>query len=160
NVTINPVDTRGLSAEPLLGDATRASPGGIGMFNGSLAQNAVTKQQQSQDTYYALAKDTGGRAMVECNGLSAGRGGARRAVTGYYILGYYASNDAKDGRFRRVKIALASHLSADLSYRPGYYAPKEYAKFNATDKERQLEDALRAEDPITDIPMAVDVNYF
>jgi VWFA-related protein len=160
NVTINPIDTRGLSAEPLLGDATRASPGGIGMFNGSLAQNAVTKQQQSQDTYYALAKDTGGRAMFDYNDLSAGVVQAAQAVTGYYMLGYYASNDAKDGRLRRLRIALTSNLSAELSYRPGYYAPKEYAKFNATDKERQLEDALRAEDPITEIPMAVDVNYF
>jgi VWFA-related protein len=160
NVTINPIDTRGLAAEPLLGDATRASPGGIGMFNGSVAQTALTKQQQSQDTYYALAKDTGGRAMFNYNDLSAGVVQAAQAVTGYYMLGYYASNDAKDGRFRRVRIALASNSSAQLSYRPGYYAPKEYAKFNTTDKERQLEDALRADDPITEIPMAVDVNYF
>ena len=160
NVTINPVDTRGLSAEPLLGDATRASPGGIDMFNGNLAQKAVTKQQQTQDTYYALAKDTGGRATFDYNDLSAGIVQAAQAVTGYYILGYYASNDAKDGRFRRVRITVASNASADLSYRPGYYAPKEYAKFNATEKERQLEDALRADDPITEIPMAVGVNYF
>jgi VWFA-related protein len=160
NVTINPVDTRGLSAEPLLGDATRASPGGIDMFNGNLAQKAVTKQQQTQDTYYALAKDTGGRAMFDYNDLSVGIVQAAQAVTGYYMLGYYTSNDAKDGRFRRVKITLASNAPADLSYRPGYYAPKEYAKFNATEKERQLEDALRADDPITEIPMAVGVNYF
>lgn len=160
NVTINPIDTRGLTAEPLLGGASRASPGGIGMFNGSLAQSAVTRQQQSQDTYYALARDTGGRAMFDYNDLSVGIVQAAQAVTGYYMLGYYASNDAKDGRFRRVKIALASTLSADLSYRPGYYAPKEYAKFNATEKERQLEDALRAEDPVTDIPMALGVNFF
>jgi len=160
NVTINPIDTRGLTAQPPLGDATRASPGGIGMFNGSIAQAALTRQQQTQDTYYALAKDTGGRAMFDYNDLSAGILQAAQAVTGYYMLGYYTSNDAKDGRFRRVKIALASNLSAELSYRPGYYGPKEYAKFNATEKERQLEDALRAEDPITEIPMAVDVNYF
>jgi VWFA-related protein len=160
SVTINPVDTRGLTAEPLLGDATRASPGGIGMFNGSLAQVAVTRQQQTQDTYYALAKDTGGRAMFDYNDLSAGIVEAARAVTGYYMIGYYAANDAKDGRFRRVRIALASSLAADLAYRGGYYAPKDYAKLNAMEKERQLEDALRAEDPITEIPMALGVNYF
>jgi hypothetical protein len=130
------------------------------MFNGSLAQTAVTKQQQAQDTYYALAKDTGGRAMFDYNDLSDGIVQAAQAVTGYYMLGYYTSNDAKDGRFRRVKIAVASNASADLSYRPGYYAPKAYAKFNATERERQLEDALRAEDPITEISMAVDVNFF
>ncbi len=160
NVTINPIDTRGLTAEPLLGDATRASPGGIGMFNGSLAQSAITRQQQTQDTYYALAKDTGGRAMFDYNDLSAGIVQAAQSVTGYYILGYYASNDVKDGRFRRVRITLTSALAADLSYRPGYYAPKEYAKFNATEKERQLDDALRTEDPVTEIPMALGVHYF
>ena len=49
---------------------------------------------------------------------------------------------------------------ADLSYRAGYYGAKEFGKFNRADKERQLEEALRLEDPITDIPMAIEVNYF
>lgn len=160
NVTINPIDTRGLSAEPPLGDATRASPGGIGMFNGSLAQTALTQQQQSQDTYYSLAKDTGGRAMFDYNDLSVGIVQAAQAVTGYYLIGYYVSKDVKDGRFRRLKVDLRAGLSGTLSYRAGYYAPKEYAKFNATEKERQLEDALRTADPMTDIPMAMEVNYF
>lgn len=160
NVTINPIDTRGLSAEPPLGDATRASPGGIGMFNGSLAQTALAQQQQSQDTYYSLAKDTGGRAMFDYNDLSVGIVQAAQAVTGYYLIGYYVSKDVKDGRFRRLKVELRAGLSGTLAYRAGYYAPKEYAKFNATEKERQLEDALRTADPITDIPMAMEVNYF
>jgi VWFA-related protein len=160
NVTINPIDTRGLVAAPPLGDATRASPGGIGMFSGALAQAATIKQQQSQDTYYALAKDTGGRAMFDYNDLSLGITQAAQAVTGYYMLGYYTTNAAADGRFRRVRIALAGSLQADLAYRPGYYGAKVFAKFNAADKERQLEEALKLEDPITDIPMAMEVNYF
>jgi VWFA-related protein len=160
NVTINPIDTRGLVASPPLGDATRASPGGIGMFSGALAQAAAIKQQQSQDSYYALAKDTGGRAMFDYNDLSLGIVQAVQAVTGYYMIGYYTTNTATDGRLRRVKIALAKGLSADLSYRPGYYGAKDYSRFNAADKERQLEEALKLEDPITDIPMAMEVNYF
>jgi hypothetical protein len=55
---------------------------------------------------------------------------------------------------------LREGLSAELSYRPGYYGEKEYAKFNATERERQLEEALRAEDPVTDIAMAMEINYF
>jgi VWFA-related protein len=160
NVTLNPIDTRGLVAAPPLGDATRASPGGVGMFSGALAQAATIKQQQSQDTYYALAKDTGGRAMFDDNDLSRGISQAARAVTGYYMIGYYTTNPAADGRFRRVTIAVAGHPQADLSYRPGYYGAKTFARFNAADKERQLEEALKLEDPITDIPMAVEVNYF
>jgi VWFA-related protein len=160
NVTINPVDTRGLVAAPPMGDATRASPGGVGMFSGSIAQSSTLRQQQSQDTYYALAKDTGGRAMFDNNDLSLGVRAAADAVTGYYIIGFYTSHPEKDGKYRRLKVVLREGLSAELSYRPGYYGEKEYAKFNATERERQLEEALRAEDPVTDIAMAMEINYF
>jgi VWFA-related protein len=160
NVTLNPIDARGLVASAPLGDATRASPGGVGMFSGTLAEAAVTRGQQAQDTLYALAKDTGGRAMFDNNDLSLGIAEAARAVAGYYMVGYYTKNIAKDGRLRRVKISLASALSADLSYRPGYYGDKDFSKFTKADKERQLAEALRVEDPVTDIPMAMEVNFF
>jgi hypothetical protein len=160
SVTINPIDTRGLVAAPPAGDATRASPSGIGLFNGSIVQGATTRQQEAQDTYYALAKDTGGRAMFDNNDLSLGIVQAAQAVTGYYMIGYYTKNDATDGRYRRVKVTLAAGLDAELSYREGYYGARDYSKFNGVDKERQLEDALKAEDPITDIPMAMEINYF
>src|ERR1700730_16894175 len=65
-----------------------------------------------------------------------------------------------DGRFRRVKVSLNAGVSADLSYRQGYFADKAFAKFTSVDKERQLEDALMLENPITDIPIAMEVNYF
>jgi VWFA-related protein len=160
NVTINPIDTRGLTATPPLGDATRASSGGVGMFSGTIAQGATTRQQQSQDSYHALAKDTGGRAMFDNNDLSMGIVQATRAVTGYYMIGYYTTNTATDGRYRRLKVSLAADSDAELSYRPGYYGAKDYSKFNETDRERQLEEALKQEDPITDIPMAMEVNVF
>jgi len=161
NVTINPVDAAGLTATPPLGDATRPSPGGIGMFSGALAQAAVRRQQTSQDTYYALAKDTGGKAMFDNNDLSMGIAQATHAVTGYYMLGYYTKNPAKDGKFRRVKVELAGNRGdLDVSARAGYYGAKEWAKFNEFDKDRQLEEAMRLEDPITDIPIAMEINYF
>ena len=62
--------------------------------------------------------------------------------------------------YRRVRIDLAGSRAADLTYRPGYYGEKPYARFNAADRERQLEEAFRLEDPITDIPMAMEVSYF
>ena len=162
NVTINPVDPGGLTASAPLGNATRASPGGTAMFSGQIAQRAVSRQQAGQDLYHALAKDTGGVATFNNNDLSMGISRAATAVTGYYMLGYYATNLAKDGKFRRVKVTLTGTQWADaeLSHRPGYYGAKVWEKFNTYDKERHLEEALRLEDPITDIPMAVEVNYF
>ena len=160
NVTINPIDARGLVAQAPLGDATRPSPGGIGMFSGQLAQNAMTNFQRSQDTLFALAKDTGGKAMFDYNDLSAGIADAARTLTSYYILGYYSTHTALDGRFRRVRVSLGGGRSAELSFRQGYFADKEFAKLNTVDKERELEEALMLEDPVTEIPIAMEVNYF
>jgi VWFA-related protein len=160
NVTLNPIDARGLVASAPLGDATRPSPGGIGMFNGAIAQATIARGQQSQDTLYALAKDTGGRATFDNNDLALGIVDAARAVTGYYVLGYYTTNVAKDGRYRRVVVKLAPGLDGELSYRSGYYGEKAFGTFNRAEKERQLADALKLEDPVTEIPMAAEVNYF
>jgi hypothetical protein len=116
--------------------------------------------QQSQDTLYALAGDTGGKALLDYNDLAQGITRAQQAVSSYYVLGYYTTSAAQDGKFRRIKIALTSSFSADLDYRQGYFASKQFGKFNAADKERQLEDALMLEDPITDLTIALEVDYF
>ena len=160
NVTLNPIDARGLVAMAPLGDATRPSPGGIGMFSGTLAQAAISRFQRSQDTLYALAKDSGGKAMFDFNDLSAGIVDAANALTSYYLVGYYSTHTATDGKFRRVKVALTRDLRAEVTYRQGYFADKTFATFSAAEKERQLEDALMLEDPITEIPIAMEVNYF
>jgi VWFA-related protein len=160
NVSIFPVDARGLVASAPLGDAARPSPGGIGMFSGRLAEAATTGFQRSQDTLYGLAKDTGGRALFDDNDLSLGIVQAAQAITSYYIIGYYSTHDALDGKFRRVRVSLAGGLSAELTYRQGYFADKAFGKFTAADKERQLEEAFMLENPITDITIAMEVNYF
>ncbi|HZS55244.1 MAG TPA: VWA domain-containing protein [Bryobacteraceae bacterium] len=160
-VTFWAIDTRGLIAQAPLGDATKGSPGGIGMYSGASADALMTNFKQSQDTLYALATDTGGKALLDNNDLTQGIVQAERAVSSYYILGYYTSNTALDGKFRRIKISLnASSISASLDYRQGYYAGKQFSKFNAIDKERQLEDALMLEDPITELTIAMEVDYF
>jgi VWFA-related protein len=160
SVSIFPVDARGLVASPPLGDAAQRSPGGLGMFTGQLAQNMVTGFQRSQDTLYSLAKDTGGKAMFDYNDLSMGIVQAEQAVTSYYILGYYTTHSSPDGKFHRVKVSLRDGVAGELAYRQGYFADREFAKFTNADKERQLEEALMLDNPVTDITIAMEVNYF
>ena len=160
NVLLYPIDARGLVALAPLGDATTGSNGGIGMFTGTSAQSVLNNLQRSQDTLYALAKDTGGNAMFDSNDLALGIKQAADSLSSYYEIGYYPTNTNADGRFRRIKISVKENLSADLSYRQGYFADKAFSKFTATDKERQLEDALMLGNPITDINIAMEVNYF
>ena len=159
-VSFWPIDARGLVAEPPMGDATQGSPGDIGMYSGTSAQATATNLQRSQDTLYALASDTGGKALLDYNDLTKGIANAEHAVSSYYIIGYYTSQSARDGRFRRVKVTLNTNLVAKLDYRQGYYAEKEFSKFTAADRERQLEDALLLPDPMTELTIAMEVDYF
>jgi len=159
-VSFWPIDARGLVAEAPLGDATQGSAGSSNIYTGAAA-NAVTNQFQiSQDTLYALAGDTGGKALLDTNDLDRGIVQAQDAVSDYYVIGYYTTNAEKNGKFRHVHISLAQNTEAKLDYRQGYYADKEFSRFTAVDKERQLEDALMLDDPITDLSLAVEIDHF
>ena len=130
------------------------------MFSGQAAGLMVTNAQRTQDTLFSLAKDTGGKAMFDYNDLSLGIVQAQKSITSYYLIGYYSTNTALDGKFRRIKISLKEIDGAKLDYRQGYFAGKEFSKFTSADKERQLEEALMLGDPITDLTIAMEVNYF
>ena len=159
-VSFWPIDARGLVAQAPLGDATQGSPGNAAMYNGSAALAVTTRLQQSQDTLFTLAGDTGGKALLDYNDLTRGITQAQQSVQSYYILGYYTSNATLDGRFRRIKITVNGQLDAKLDFRQGYYAGKVFGKFTVADKERQLEDALMLGDPVTELTIALELNYF
>jgi VWFA-related protein len=159
-VSIWPVDARGLVAQAPMGDATQASPGGQAMYTGASSSARTTNFQQSQDTLYALAGDTGGKAFLDNNDLSRGIVQAQDAISDYYIIGYYTTNTEPNGKFRRIRISLNNNQEAKLDYRQGYYAEKVFSKFNDVDRERQLEDALMLDDPVTDLTVAMEVDYF
>ncbi len=159
-VQVWPIDARGLVASAPLGDASRGSQGGINMYNGTAAMAMMTGFQRSQDTLWSLAADTGGKALLDYNDLTKGIVQAQEAFSSYYIIGYYTSNAALDGKFRRIKISLNGELSAKVDFRQGYFAGKQFGKFSTAEKERQLEDALMLGDPVTELTIAMELDYF
>jgi VWFA-related protein len=160
NVSFYPVDARGLVASAPLGDATQASQGGQGMYSGSSQRSAQSGFQAQQDSLYTLASDTGGKALLDQNDLSLGIVQAQKDIASYYILGYYSTNTALDGRYRRIKIQVVKTLSAKLDYRSGYFASKSFRQFDSSDRERQLQEALMLGDPVTDLTLALEIDYF
>src|SRR5207253_224459 len=121
-VSFFPIDARGLVAQAPLGDATRGSPGGLAMYTGGSAAASMNNFQRSQDTLWALGSDTGGKALLDFNDLAKGIVQAQQSITSYYIIGYYTSNEALNGKFRRIKISLNNEIAASLDYRQGYFA--------------------------------------
>src|ERR1019366_4783799 len=82
-VSFWPIDARGLVAQAPLGDATQGSPGGVGMYSGASTFAATSSFQHSQDTLFALAADTGGKARLDSNDLAKGIADAAQAVSSY-----------------------------------------------------------------------------
>ncbi len=161
NVSFYPIDVRGLTAEPPGGGADTAGSGGTGIFSGQTQTRQRDRSMQQQDTLTSLAADTGGKALLEDNDLTAGIRQAQADLQSYYVLGYYSTDERRDGQFRRVEVKLTRPgLGAKLDYRNGYYSEKEFKTFNSYDKEKQLEDALVLGDPVTDLRLALEVNWF
>ena len=161
NTTFFTIDARGLVALPPMGDATRGSQGSGNMYSGAGALATTTRFQATQDTLYALATDTGGKALLDNNDLSMGLEQAEASISNYYLVGYNTTNSKLDGRMRRIKISLKEDATAKLDYRQAYYAGKTWEKFTSSDKDRQLQDALMMGDPMTEIAnLTLQVNYF
>jgi VWFA-related protein len=160
NVSVYTVDSRGLVATAPMGNASSASTGGQAMFSGAATRAAASSLSGSQDTLFAIAADTGGKAFQDSNDLALGIVQAQKDIASYYILGYYSNDSKMDGKYRKIKVQINNNLTAKLDYRSGYFAGKEFKKFNASDRERQLEEALMLGDPVTDLAIALETDYF
>ncbi len=159
NVSIYPVDVRGLSAFPPGGQAQSASLHGQSAYSGASVLNDLNGNASSQETLYTLADDTGGKAFMDTNDFSGVFQQVQKDTSAYYVLGYTSTNRLKDGRFRRLKVQV-NRPDIKLEYRPGYYAGRDFEHMKTADREQQLEDELMAELPQTDVAVYAGAAYF
>lgn len=163
NVAFYPIDARGLMASAPGGDASQAASAGSNLYSGAAQRSRMDSFHNTQETLDTLAADTGGKALLDSNDLTLGMTQVQKDISSYYMLTYASTNTAEDGRYRRIQVRLApkvADLRAKLDYRQGYYAPTTFAKMTGTNKEAQLQEALQSDNPVTDLPMAVEVDYF
>ncbi len=160
NVSIYPVDVRGLKATVPGGDASTASVRGSGMFSGRQQNTERDRFTGSQDTLVTVAEETGGKALIDNNDLGAGVTLAKGDLRSYYVLGFYSSDDRRDGKYRKIDVKLSPKINATLDYRSGYYADAEFKVLGSAGREKQLQDAMLLGDPMTDLPLAVEINWF
>ncbi|MGB7727609.1 MAG: VWA domain-containing protein [Candidatus Acidiferrum sp.] len=159
NVSIYPVDVRGLSSFPPGGQAQSASLHGQSAYTGASILNDLNGNDSSQETLYTLAADTGGKAFMDTNDLSGVFSVVQKDTSAYYVLGYTSSNHLKDGRYRRLKVQV-NRPDVKLEYRAGYYADRDYQHMRSTDREQQLEDELSADLSQTDVAVYAGAAYF
>jgi len=159
NLSIYPVDVRGLEAVVPGGDARQASAGGTSVFTGAALHQQYDQQLTSQDTLAALATDTGGHAFFDTNDFGGVYERVVQDSSAYYIIGYASTNTARDGRFRRVRIRV-NRPDLRVEHRSGYYADRDFQHSGHEDRERQLQDQLLTDLSSTDFPVWVQSAHF
>ena len=134
NVSFHPVDVGGLKVGLAIADAEFA-PRGAGpeeFAQAAAARDARTRE--ALNTLRDLATATDGRAVVQTNDLDGGLRRIADDLQAFYLLGYYSTNPATDGRFRRIEVKIPQP-GVSLTARRGYLAPSE-AMVKAADAER------------------------
>ena len=99
----------------------------------------ITLLTNSQLNMEELAKETGGEAFFNTNGLGNAMVDAIDNGSHYYSLSYSPENQSLDGKFRRIEIKL-DEKKYKLSYRRGYYAEQPTTE--------TLEQKMVKEDPL------------
>jgi VWFA-related protein len=160
NVSIYPVDARGLSAIVPGGSASQASGrGGTSMFSGRGVSRQFDSQSASQDTLVALASDTGGKAFLDTNDFGGVYTKVIADTSAYYLIGYSSTNPARDGRFRRIKVKL-NKSGLKVEHRNGYYADRDFTHSGKEDRDRQLQDQLMTDLSSTDLTLWMTTSFF
>ena len=159
NVSIYPVDIRGLQAFPPGGEAQNASLHGQSAYNGAAVLNDLNNNGATQDTLSTLASDTGGKAFFDSNDFGAVFSQVQKDSSAYYVLGFTSTNGLKDGKFRRLKVQL-NRPDLKLDYRSGYYAGRDFEHLNRADREQQIQDELASELSQTDVAVYAGASYF
>lgn len=108
------------------------------------------------DPLSALASETGGKFYYNNNDLfSQMKAAVSRSVVNY-ILGFYPSNERRDGQFHKLAVKV-NRPDVSVSARKGYFAPKGEESFEAM-KNDDILDALQNPEALKGIPLALSYN--
>ena len=107
-VSVYPVDARGLV-------------GAYTMVGRTVSFNTLSTVRGNVDTMDVVAEETGGRTYANTNGLDRSIARAVEDSRTSYLLGYYPTSAAADGRFRRIDVKV-KRSGARVRHRLGYFA--------------------------------------
>ena len=159
NVSLYPVDTRGLEAFAAGGSASSASVRGNSAYTGRAVEQQFDSNFQTQETLATLATDTGGHAFFDTNDFSKAFDRVQADTATYYVLGYRSTNQRMDGRYRHISVKI-NRPGVKLEYRSGYYGPRDFQHFTKEDREEQLQDEMMSDLPDTDLPVYLSTELF
>jgi VWFA-related protein len=162
NVAIYGVDPRGLGGMALEGIEVQSFPD-----DPTLGINSTSFQNElrlSQDSLRVMSNETGGFATVNTNDFGTAFQRIVDDNSSYYVLGYYPTNDRRDGRFRKIEVRVPGHPQARIRARKGYFAARgrapETKPAGPNDPSPELRNAMSSPLPLSELPMAATAAVF
>ncbi len=152
NVAIYSIDPRGLTtmADEIM-ELTAPPEDNALRLN---SQGLQDELRQSQDSLRVFSDETGGFASVNSNDFAKAFDRVVRDNSSYYVLGYYSTNERRDGRFRKVAVHL-SRPGLEVRARRGYVAARGRANTPPPPKEgsADLREAINSPIPIAGLTL-------
>src|SRR5262245_56222860 len=111
----------------------------------------------SQDSLRVISDETGGFAVVNQNDFRTAFSRIVEDNSSYYVLGYYSSDDRRDGRFRNVDVRVTKP-GLRVRARKGYVGPKGKSKETVAANEKTstaLREALNSPVPVSGLGLSV-----
>lgn len=176
-VVIYSLDARGLVALPGEMDASQPGAGGLIMpgVRSRLANGGIEAQR---DGIYALAADTGGKAIFNNNDINLGLQKVLNDTEVYYLLAFEPTTSYRDGRYRKLEVKLPGYPKYKVRTRKGYFSPddKQLAKLEREQakllelarnspkeavklRDQQLRTGLSSLTPVRDIAIGMTAGY-
>jgi VWFA-related protein len=159
-VILNTVDVRGLyttnyqASDQVVAGHDQESF----IFRSRKPQMPIDDMRQQEDPLRRISGETGGMHIGNTNDLAAGLRKIIESQSFYYILSYATPNAKSDGRYHKIKLEV-TRPGLNVTYRKGYYAPKEQLSFERRKKDDIIE-ALHAPGNLNEIPIKLSYNYF
>ena len=152
NVNVYSVDPRGVTS----GMEDAIELGGFPSDSSIKPSDLMNEMRLEHDSLRVVAEQTGGFAVLNQNDFRSGFGRILEDNSSYYVLGYYPTNDKRDGRFRNVEVKVLKP-GLRVRARRGYTAPtagkKVEAKETPARTSPELRDALDSPVAISGLPI-------
>jgi VWFA-related protein len=123
NVAIYSIDPRGLSTLAGMGADTAGPPIDADPGLRLNSQGMQDEVRLQHDSLNVLSDETGGFAAINSNDFSSAFERIQKENSAYYVLGYYPTNERRDGRFRKIEVRV-NRPGVEVRFRKGYVAPR------------------------------------
>ena len=163
NVAVYGVDPRGIGGavgDELIEVQSFPDDTSLGLNTGSF----YNEVRLAQDSLRVLSDETGGFAAVNRNDFGTAFQRIVDDNSSYYVMGYYSTNDRRDGRFRKIEVRVPSRPGLTVRARKGYVAARgrapEAKPVPASATSPELRDAIESPLPIAALPLATTAVVF